>query len=108
MRTLSIAVAAIAMAVLATHAAAADRLKIHVGNASEREYIVEVRDMVCEGKVLFSGRMKPGTDATVRACAGEDGRAILAATTAAGCASAKVTLYEDVAAGDRISIAKAE
>ena len=104
MRTLLIAVA---MAVLATPAVAGDRLKIHVGNTSEREYIVEIRDMVCEGRVLFSGRMKPGTDAIVRACAGEDGLAILAATTAAGCATAKVTLYEAVAAGDTISIAQA-
>ncbi len=104
MRMLPIAVV---MAALATPAVAADKLKIHVGNTSEREYFVEVRDMVCEGTVLFSGRMKPGTDATVRACAGHDGLAILAATTAAGCATAKDTLYEAVAAGETISIAQA-
>jgi hypothetical protein len=81
---------------------------VRIANPTALEYIVEIRDMVCDGKVLWAGRMKAGKDKVLRACAGEDGYAIIATVSASGCASARTTLHEAVAAGDEIVVAEAE
>lgn len=104
MKTIFVALAALLSASLAP-ALAADQVKVRIANPTALEYIVEVRDMICDGKVLWAGRMKAGMDRVLRACAGEDGYAIIATVSASGCASAKTTLHEAVAAGDEIVVA---
>jgi hypothetical protein len=107
MKTMFAALAALLSASLAP-ALAADQVKVRIANPTALEYIVEIRDMVCDGKVLWAGRMKAGKDKVLRACAGEDGYAIIATVSASGCASARTTLHEAVAAGDEIVVAEAE
>ena len=85
-------------------ATAADYVQVRVTNPSEQKWNVEVRDMVCEGTVLWRGKMAPGQVKKLRICAGEDGTGIIRAVVAGGCASAKATVYDGLAKGAEISV----
>ncbi len=89
-------------------AAAADYVQVRVTNPSERKWTVEVRDMVCDGAVLWRGRMAPGQEQKLRICTGEDGTGIIRTVVAGGCASAKATVYDGLAKGAEISVAPIE
>jgi len=91
-----------------TAAAAADLVQVRIANPSDRKWNVEVRDMVCDGKVLYQGRMVPGQTQTLRLCAGADGTGAIRATVAGGCASAKATDYEGLAGGAEVAIVDAD
>ena len=86
-------------------ATAADYVQVRVTNPSEQKWNVEVRDMVCEGAVLWRGKMAPGQEKKLRICAGENGTGIIRAVVAGGCASAKATVYDGLAKGAEIAVA---
>lgn len=86
-------------------ASAADYVQVRVTNPSDQKWNVEVRDMVCEGNVLWRGKMAPGQEKKLRICAGDDGTGIIRAVVAGGCASAKATVYDGLAKGAEISVA---
>lgn len=86
-------------------AMAADYVQVRVINPSEQKWNVEVRDMICEGSVLWRGKIAPGQVKKLRICAGEDGMGAIRAVVAGGCASAKATVYDGLAKGTEISVA---
>lgn len=87
---------------------AADYVQVRVVNPSDNKWSVEVRDMVCDGTVLWRGKMAPGQEKKLRICAGDDGTGIIRAVVAGGCASAKATVYDGLAKGAEISVAPIE
>jgi len=89
-------------------AAAADYVQVRVTNPSEQKWNVEVRDMICEGKVLWRGKMAPGQEKKLRICTGEDGSGIIRTMVAGGCASAKATVHDGLAKGAEISVSPIE
>jgi len=89
-------------------AVAADYVQVRVTNPSEQKWNVEVRDMVCDGTVLWRGKMAPGQEKKLRICAGDDGTGIIRTVVAGGCASAKATVYDGLAKGAEISVAPIE
>jgi hypothetical protein len=103
-----LAISAVALLAGASAAAAGDMVHVRLNNPSDLEWKVEVRDMVCDNAVVWQGRMKPGDEAKLSACAGDGGGARLATAVIAGCASAKKTVWEDVADGATIDVAEAE
>ncbi len=89
-------------------ATAADYVQVRVTNPSERKWSVEVRDMVCEGTVLWRGKMAPGQEKKLRICAGDDGTGAIRTVVAGGCASAQATVYDGLAKGAEISVSPIE
>ncbi len=100
--------AAILLALNAPWAGAADYVLVRMVNPTEMKWNVEVRDLVCEGSVLWQGKMEPGQVKKLRVCAGDDGLGTIRAVVAGGCASAKATIHEGLAKGTEISVAPSE
>jgi hypothetical protein len=85
-------------------AAAADSIQISLVNARDYGVSIELRDMICDEKVVLRDRMDPGASRTVRVCAGDDGLASVATIVASGCASATTTRHDGVAAGAELDL----
>ena len=87
-------------------ARAADQVKVRISNPTEMKWTVEIRDMVCDGKVIYQGKMKPGESRKLRICADASGAGSIRAMVAGGCASAKVTIHDGLASGDEVIVAE--
>lgn len=87
---------------------AADQVKVRIHNPSEMKLNVEIRDMVCDEKVIWRGKMQPGDTRKLRICADAGGTGIIRAVVAGGCASAKATIYDALGGGDEIAVVSVE
>ncbi len=88
-------------------ALAADLVKVRITNPSALKLNVEIRDMVCDEKVIWQGKMKPGESRKLRICAGAGGTGIIRAVVAGGCASAQATIHDGLRRGDEVAVAPA-
>jgi hypothetical protein len=95
-----------AIAMSAAAARSGDQVKVRISNPTEIKWNVEIRDLVCDEKVIYQGKMKPGESRKLRICADDAGAGRIVAIVAGGCASAKATVFDGLGSGDEVIVAQ--
>ncbi len=98
--TLCVVFAACLVAFLPAKARAEQQIRIEISNESDMKRSIELRDMLCEERVVFRAKMEPGESKKVRICADDQGIGAVAAVVATGCASATVNMHQGLKNGD--------